>query len=139
MNRTLSPFARVVAAAFHAALSDPCTTGTSCFSIRGALDQVDSLNSQAPILGTPCEPDSIVPGEPHRTAGQTLEAVIPELVSYLQGMFIWDIRAARFNIVPTRPSPALISVLLPLIYSPNLCSDESGAPFFGVGSARERL
>ncbi len=61
--------------------------------------------------------------------GRSLEAVIPELVSYLQGMFIWGHPRSQLNVVPNPSIASIISVLLPLIYNPNLCSDESARLF----------
>ncbi len=55
--------------------------------------------------------------------------MIPELVSYLQGMFIWGHPRSQLNVVPNPSIASIISVLLPLIYNPNLCSDESARRF----------
>ena len=55
--------------------------------------------------------------------------MIPELVSYLQGMFIWGHPRSQINVVPNPSIASIIGVLLPLIYNPNLCSDESGRRF----------
>ena len=43
--------------AFPQPVSDPVHDSYVVFSILRALDQVDSLKSQAPILGTPTAPD----------------------------------------------------------------------------------
>ena len=43
--------------AFPAPVSDPVHDGYVVFSLVKALDRVDALKSQAPILGTPREPD----------------------------------------------------------------------------------
>ncbi len=116
--------------AFPQPVSDPVHDGYVVFSILRALDQVDALKSQTPILGQPTEPDyegaraARVAGE-----GRQLEAVIPELVSYLQGMFIWGHPRSQINVVPNPSIASVIGVLLPLLYNPNLCSDESGRRF----------
>ncbi len=116
--------------AFPQPVSDPVHDGYVVFSILRALDQVDALKSQAPMLGTPTEPDyerarrETIGGE-----GQTLEAVIPQLVSYLQGMFIWGHPRSQINVVPNPSLASVIGVLLPLLYNPNLCSDESARRF----------
>ncbi|MGD9721169.1 MAG: aspartate aminotransferase family protein [Pirellulales bacterium] len=116
--------------AFPQPVSDPVHDGYVVFSILRALDQVDALKSQAPILGTPTEPDyGRARGARVGDHGQTLEAVIPELVSYLQGMFIWGHPRSQLNVVPNPSIASIISVLLPLIYNPNLCSDESARRF----------
>ena len=44
-------------AAFPSPVSDPVHDGYVVFSLLRTLDQVDALKSQAPILGTPREPD----------------------------------------------------------------------------------
>lgn len=116
--------------AFPQPVSDPVHDGYVVFSILRALDQVDALKSQAPILGHTTEPDyaRALRGRVEES-GRTLEAVIPELVSYLQGMFIWGHPRSQINVVPNPSIASIISVLLPLIYNPNLCSDESGRLF----------
>jgi glutamate/tyrosine decarboxylase-like PLP-dependent enzyme len=55
--------------------------------------------------------------------------VIPELVSYLQGMFIWGHPRSQINVVPNPTLASVIGTLLPLLYNPNLCSDESARRF----------
>src|SRR5438132_777236 len=104
--------------AFPQPVSDPVHDGYVVFSILRALDQVDALKSQAPILGVPTSPDyeqarasRIAP------AGKTLEAVIPELVAYLQGMFIWGHPRSQINVVPNPSIASVIGVLLPLLYN----------------------
>ncbi len=53
-------------------------------------------------------------------AGRTLESVIPELVSYLKGMFIWGHPQSQVNVVPPPSIASIIGVLLPATYNPNL-------------------
>jgi L-2,4-diaminobutyrate decarboxylase len=65
--------------AFPQPVSDPVHDGYVVFSILRALDQVDALKSQAPILGESIEPDY----DRARTfriedEGRPLEAVIPK-------------------------------------------------------------
>lgn len=115
---------------FPQPVSDPVHDGYVVFSILRALDQVDALKSQAPILGVPTEPDyDRARGERVGETGRSLEAVIPELVSYLQGMFIWGHPRSQINVVPNPSIASIIGVLLPLTYNPNLCSDEGGRRF----------
>ena len=116
--------------AFPQPVSDPVHDGYVVFSILRALDQVDALKSQAPILGSPTEPDYARARRARvDEEGRILEAVIPELVSYLQGMFIWGHPRSQINVVPNPSIASIIGVLLPLTYNPNLCSDESGRRF----------
>jgi glutamate/tyrosine decarboxylase-like PLP-dependent enzyme len=116
--------------AFPQPVSDPVHDGYVVFSILRALDKVDALKSQAPILGTPTEP-AYEPARAQRMdeQGRALEAVIPELVSYLEGMFIWGHPRSQINVVPNPSLASIIGVLLPLLYNPNLCSDESARRF----------
>jgi glutamate/tyrosine decarboxylase-like PLP-dependent enzyme len=94
-------------------------------SILRALDQVDGLKSEAPILGQPRGLDwhgalaSRVQPE-----GRPLEHVIPELVSYFEGMFIWGHPRCQVHVVPPPSIASIIGVLLPSMYNPNLCSEE---------------
>ena len=116
--------------AFPQPVSDPVHDGYVVFSILRALDQVDALKSQAPILGTPTEPNfAVARGQKVDQQGRTLEAVIPDLVGYLQGMFIWGHPRSQINVVPNPSLASIIGVLLPLLYNPNLCSDESARRF----------
>jgi glutamate/tyrosine decarboxylase-like PLP-dependent enzyme len=116
--------------AFPQPISDPVHDGYVVFSILRALDQVDALKSQTPILGSPTAPDYVA-ARASRTLDkpQTLEAVTSQLVHYLQGMFIWGHPRAQINVVPNPTIASLIGVLLPLAYNPNLCSDESSRLF----------
>lgn len=116
--------------AFPQPVSDPVHDGYVVFSMLRALDQVDALKSQAPILGQPIEPDYVqARAETIEQHAQTLEAVIPQLVHYLQGMFVWGHPRSQLNVVPTPSLASVIGVLLPLLYNPNLCSDESARLF----------
>ena len=112
--------------AFPQPVSNPVHDAYFVFSILRALDQVDALKSQAPILGEPCQPDYDAARRCRvEPAGKSVEQVIPELVQFLQGMFIWGHPGSQLNIVPQPSIASIIGVLLPSIYNPNLCSDES--------------
>lgn len=116
--------------AFPQPVSDPVHDGYVVFSILRALDQVDALKSQTPILGQSVEPDY----ERARKfriddTGRTLESVIPKLVRTLQGMFIWGHPQSQINVVPNPTIASIVGYLLPLIYNPNLVSEESSRLF----------
>jgi glutamate/tyrosine decarboxylase-like PLP-dependent enzyme len=112
--------------AFPQPVSNPVHDAYFVFSILRALEQVDALKSQAPILGTPCQPDYEAARQSRvEPVGKPLEEVIPELVRYLHGMFIWGHPGSQLNVVPQPSIASIIGVLLPSIYNPNLCSDES--------------
>jgi glutamate/tyrosine decarboxylase-like PLP-dependent enzyme len=116
--------------AFPAPVSDPVHDGYVVFSLVKALDRVDSLKSQAPILGTPREPDYAAASQSRlTTSGRTLEDVIPELVHCLDGMLIFGHPRSQVNVVAHPSIASIIGVVLPSIYNPNLCTDESGRGF----------
>ena len=99
---------------FPQPVSDPVHDSYVVFSILRALDQVDSLKSQAPILGTPTAPDYAQARLAKVAAdGRTLEQIIPELVRYLHGMFIWGHPGSQVNVVPQPSIASIIGVLLP--------------------------
>ncbi len=112
---------------FPQPVSDPVHDSYVVFSILRALDQVDALKSQAPILGVPTEPDYVKARMATIDSSvRTLETVLPELVRYLNGMFIWGHPRSQVNVVPQPSIASIIGMLLPAVYNPNLCSDESG-------------
>src|SRR5688500_10494242 len=116
--------------AFPAPVSDPVHDGYVVFSLVKALDRVDSLKSQAPILGTPREPDYVAASEARLSAaGRHLEEVLPELVKCLDGMLIFGHPRSQVNVVAHPSIASIIGVVLPSMYNPNLCSDESGRGF----------
>ena len=64
-----------------------------------------------------------------RREPQSLEAVIPQLVRVLDGMLIWGHPRSQVNVVAHPSIASIIGVVLPSMYNPNLCSDESGRGF----------
>jgi L-2,4-diaminobutyrate decarboxylase len=123
--------------AFPSPVSDPVHDGYVVFSILRALDQVDALKSQAPILGHP------VPLDFERAAqervgegGRPVEEVLPELVRCLEGMLIWGHPRSQVNVIAHPSIASIIGVVLPSMYNPNLCSEESG---FGFSEAEVRV
>lgn len=115
---------------FPQPVSDPVHDAYFVFTILRALDQVDSLKSQMPMLGAPREPNyAEAVASRLSPEGRSLEATVPELVAQLQGMFLWGHPQSQVNVI-THPSIAgIIGVLLASTYNPNLCSDESGRGF----------
>ncbi len=116
--------------AFPAPTSDPLHDGYMVISLLRALDQVDALKSQAPILGSPRELDfegamrQELPAE-----SRSLEAVLPELVQTLEGMLIWGHPRSQVNVIAHPSIASIVGVMLPSMYNPNLCSEESGRGF----------
>jgi L-2,4-diaminobutyrate decarboxylase len=122
---------------FPSPVSDPVHDGYVVFSLLRALDQVDALKTQAPIVGSACEIDfdaaaasRLAPG------GRTVEEVLPELVNCLQGMLIWGHPRSQVNVIAHPSIASIIGVVLPSMYNPNLCSEESG---FGFSAAEVRV
>jgi glutamate/tyrosine decarboxylase-like PLP-dependent enzyme len=116
--------------AFPQPVSDPVHDSYVVFSILKALDQVDSMKSQAPILGAPAEPDYAAAAAARLAdEGRPLEETIRELVKYLEGMFLWGHPRSQINVIPPPSVASVIGVLLPALFNPNLCSDESARRF----------
>lgn len=111
--------------AFPQPVSAPIHDAYFVYSISRALDQVDALKSQTPILGAPVSPAwDEARRERVPEQGQALEAVIPQLVHYLEGMFIWGHPRSQVNVVPPPSIASIIGVLLPATYNPNLVTEE---------------
>jgi len=113
--------------AFPQPVSDPIHDAYFVYSISRALDQVDALKGQSPILGEPQVPDFRAAREARiAESGTKIEDVIPRLVHSLEGMFIWGHPQSQVNVVPPPSIASIIGVLLPSTYNPNLCSEEGG-------------
>jgi len=123
--------------AFPTPVSDPVHDGYVVFSLLRTLDRVDALKSQAPILGTPREPDYTAAARATLAPeAQSVEAVIPQLVRVLDGMLIFGHPRSQVNVVAHPSIASIIGSILPSMYNPNLCSDESG---FGFSEAEVRV
>jgi L-2,4-diaminobutyrate decarboxylase len=122
---------------FPQPVSDPIHDAYVAFSVLRALDQVDRLKGQTPILGQPIEPDFVAARAARlATQGQALEEVIPELVKHLEGMLIWGHPLSQINVVPPPSIAGILGVLLAAMFNPNLLSEESAR---GVSAAEERV
>ncbi len=111
--------------AFPQPVSDPIHDSYVVHSIMRALDQVDGLKTQLPILG------SVVTGDFEQARRTTLpaemssvEQVTTDLVSYLRGMTIFGHPHTQQNVVPPPTISSLIGVLLASLHNPNLAWDE---------------
>jgi len=115
---------------FPQPVSDHVHDAYVAFSVLRALDRVDALKSQAPILGAPVEPDyaAALAGRVAQQ-GEPLESVIADLVRHLEGMFIWGHPRSQINVISHPSIASIIGVLLASTYNPNLVSDESGRGF----------
>src|SRR5690349_3389250 len=86
---------------FPQPVSDALHDSYVVFSLLRALDQVDAMKGEAPILGKPCEPDYIGAQQSRLASeGKKLEDVVRELVQYLDGMFIWGHPRSQINVTP---------------------------------------
>ena len=111
---------------FPQPVSDRVHDAYFVFSFLRALDQVDRMKSNVPILGEPQDLDYVsARKERIAEAPKSLEEVTEKLVEHLSGMFIWGHPRSQINVVPSPTIPSIIGGLLPSIYNPNLCSDES--------------
>ena len=113
--------------AFPQPVSDRVHDAYFVFSFLRALDQVDRMKSVSPLLGKP-ETLDYSAAKSSRVAidPSTLEQVTDELVEHLSGLFVSGHPRAQINVVPAPTIPSIIGGMLPSIYNPNLCSDESG-------------
>lgn len=117
----------VLRRAFPQPVSDQEHDAWFVFSVLRALDRVDSMKSQRPILGEPRVIDfskaveSRVPDEM-----STVELVTRDMVDHFAGMFIWGHPRTQVNVVNPPCIPGILGTLLPAIYNPNLCSEEGG-------------
>jgi L-2,4-diaminobutyrate decarboxylase len=116
----------VLRRAFPQPVSDQEHDAWFVFSVLRALDRVDAMKSQRPILGEPQQidfskaTDASVPDDM-----STVELVSRNLVDHLAGMFIWGHPRSQVNVINPPCIPGILGTLLPAIYNPNLCSEEA--------------
>src|SRR5262245_54463754 len=114
-----------VRTAFPQPVSDRIHDSYFVHSIMRALDQVDALKSQLPLLGKPVAPDYLAArGADLRPPPASLEDVTADLVNYLQGMPIFGHPRTQQNVIVQPTIPSLIGVLLASLYNANLAWDE---------------
>jgi len=111
---------------FPQPVSDRVHDSYFVFSFLRALDQLDSMKSASPLLGSPAQLNyETARAQRVELEPQSLEQVTQLLVEHLSGMFIWGHPRAQINVVPNPTIPSVIGGLLPSIYNPNLVSEES--------------
>jgi glutamate/tyrosine decarboxylase-like PLP-dependent enzyme len=111
--------------AFPQPVSDPVHDSYFVHSIMRALDQVDALKSELPLLGQRHPADyQAVAQAALAEQGASVEQVAALLVSYLEGMTIFGHPRTQQNVVPPASIPSLIGVLLASLYNPNLVWDD---------------
>ena len=122
---------------FPQPVSDPVHDSYFVFSILRALDQLDDMKSEIPILGKTRELDyeqaleAKLPPE-----GSSIESVTRELVEQLEGLPIFGHPRAQVNVVAPPTISSIIGALIPAIYNPNLVSDDTSR---GVAVAEVRV
>ncbi|MDD5268248.1 MAG: pyridoxal-dependent decarboxylase [Methylococcales bacterium] len=116
---------------FPSPVSDPILDGYFVHSISRFLDQVDSLKSAKPLLGSGIKND-------HYEASQ--QAVFPEMISsveevtgllaeFCQGMTIWSHPNAQLNVIPPPTISSITAFIAAAMYNPNIVSDEYSGRF----------
>ena len=111
--------------AFPQPVSDPIHDSYFVHSIMRALDQVDALKTELPILGELAAGDfeearkAVLPPAP-----SSVEAVTADLVGYLRGMTIFGHPRTQQNVIPPPTIPSVIGVLLAALHNPNIAWDE---------------
>ena len=118
---------------FPKPVSDRLHDAYFVFSILRALDHVDEMKSEVPLLGKMQELDYSA-AEQERVGSEVsdVEHVSRSLVSKLEGMPIWGHPHTQINVVPPASIASIIGSLLPAIYNPNLVSDDTS---FGLAEA----
>lgn len=111
--------------AFPQPVSDPVHDSYFVHSILRALDQVDALKSELPLLGQPAPLDYTEARRATLRAQPTpLEEVTRSLVGYLEGMTVYGHPRTQQNVIVQPSIPSLIGVLLASLYNPNIAWDE---------------
>ena len=111
---------------FPAPVSDRLHDAYFVFSILRALDQVDAMKSEVPMLGRPRALDYAAAEQSELAEeGRSVEEVAHLLVGKLEGLPIWGHPRTQINVVPPSSIPSIIGSLLPAIYNPNLVSDDT--------------
>ena len=116
---------KTIRLAFPQPVSDPIHDSYFVHSIMRALDQVDALKTQLPMLGTFVAGDI---GKARQAAlpdqMSDVETVAADIVSRLQGMTIFGHPRTQQNVVGPTTIPSLIGALLASLHNPNIAWDE---------------
>ena len=111
--------------AFPQPISDRVHDSYLVHSIMRAIDQVDALKTELPLLGVAPANDYAEAQKSRLRSGlSSVEEVTPELVGYLKGMTIFGHPRTQQNVTPPTSIPSLIGVLLASLCNPNLGWDE---------------
>ena len=110
---------------FPQPVSDKVHDSYVVYTVMRALDKVDNLKGELPVLGKR-EPLDYQEAQKARLRLEpySLEYVTDELVKYLEGMTIWGHPRTQQNVVPPPTIASLIGMLLAEVYNPNIAWDE---------------
>lgn len=123
--------------AFPQPVSDQEHDAWFVFSVLRALDRVDAMKSQRPVLGEPKAVDFSAAVKSRVSDDMnSVEQVSRNLVDHLSGMFIWGHPRSQVNVISPPCIPGILGTLLPAIYNPNLCSEEGSR---GVALAEAKV
>src|SRR5262245_42825355 len=125
MSQSYRQLLERIRVAFPQPVSDRVHDSYLVHSIMRAIDQVDALKTQIPILGaaTPNDYDAAQTAR-LRDEMSTVEEVTADLVGYLRGMTGFGHPRTQQTVTPPASIPSLIGVLLASLYNPNLGWDE---------------
>jgi len=122
---------------FPQPVSDRVHDAYFVFSIMQALEKVDAMKSEVPLLGRPsalaydaAASNEIAPSH------ASVEAVARELVSHFEGLPIFSHPRTQVNVIAPSSIASIIGALLPTIYNPNLVSDDTS---HGIAVAEQRV
>ncbi|HSH75181.1 MAG TPA: pyridoxal-dependent decarboxylase, partial [Longimicrobiales bacterium] len=122
---------------FPQPVSDRVHDAYFVFSIMQALEKVDEMKSELPLLGepTPLDYDQARRAELAPTHS-TVEEVARELVRQFEGLPIFSHPRTQINVIPPSSIASIVGALLPTIYNPNLVSDDTS---HGIAVAEQRV
>lgn len=116
--------------AFPQPVSNPVHDSYFVHSILRALDAVDGMKSDLPMLGKVEPLDYSAAAQAHLAdCPQSIENVTAELVGYLEGSTLFGHPRFQENVVTQPAIPSLIGVLLSALYNPNVSWDHTSGRF----------
>ena len=115
----------MIRVAFPKPISDRVHDSYFVHSVMRAIDAVDTLKTERPVLGERKALDYGLARQCRLAEqGKSVEDVTQELVEYCEGLTLWGHPRTQQNVVPPVTISSLIGVLLSSLYNPNLAWDE---------------
>ena len=110
---------------FPSPVSDRVHDSYFVHSVMLAMDKVDALKSNRPILGdyTALDYEAALDSTLN-TQGLSIEEVTSDLVSYCKGLTIPGHPRTHHNVIPPPTIASLIATLVTSVYNPNIVWDE---------------